>query len=442
MREKVFLAGTDDVKYIMGSLEKELKEMGYDPIWFHKQFKVDSEDTMKSCLDNVSASKRLILVLDKRYGLIYRDAQHSITEEEFLAAYNDNKPILIFIEQETYDHSKIFRKTKNQGTIITDDNKKKYGFKADIELFEFIDRIQHLKKDGKLNIKWIEKFNLIEDIVEQIKLKWGVRNKNIEDDLQKYNLIESRKFQKFLDILIEKDKDNIGTDLNNILNNIIGIQKFRTIMGFYPSIDATVFNNNKWQLFLCFLDSGYIAEITNLISGEVYNLFKPEENVNVLNEFLEYTKSQLKKNKLIILNQENDLFGRNIFHKSKNGDRGKWQKFYNRMANTDPKHLGIDIQYILNNMIFESDFEKVLKMNVGAKNKYFKIYSNPEWFFSFLNRRMGGDHYEIFVRCENTQQTYDFFHPEINNNILKEWLSYIVEYCTTEGIKIQKLKDE
>ncbi len=115
----------------------------------------------------------------------------------------------------------------------------------------------------------------------------------------------------------------------------------------------------------------------------------------------------------------------------------KWQELYNRMANMDLKHLGIDIQYLLNNKIYESDFEKVLKMNVGANRRYLKIYSNQVWYFTFINRRMGGNYYEITVRNENTQQIYDFFNPNINEIILKEWLDYIIEYCTIARIKIK-----
>lgn len=118
-------------------------------------------------------------------------------------------------------------------------------------------------------------------------------------------------------------------------------------------------------------------------------------------------------------------------------DQHKWQELYNRMANTDLKHLGIDVQYLLNNKIYESDFEKVLKMNVGANRRYLKIYSNQVWYFTFINRRMGGNYYEITVRNENTQQIYDFFNPNINEIILKEWLDYIIEYCTIAKIKIK-----
>jgi len=123
-------------------------------------------------------------------------------------------------------------------------------------------------------------------------------------------------------------------------------------------------------------------------------------------------------------------------------DQEKWQGFYDRMKNTDPKHLGIDIQHLLNNKIRESDFENVLKMNVGARRKYLKIYYNQEWHFSFTNNRMGGDHYEIFVRDEITQRTYDFFGPSKNKDVLKKWLEHILKYCIDATIIIKEKQEE
>lgn len=438
MKEKVFLAGTDDVKYIMETLEKELKIIGYDPIWFHKKFEVSTEDTMKTCLDNVRSSDRLILVLNKKYGLPSRDTQHSITEEEFLVAYNNGKPILIFIEQETYAQSKIYRNRIKQGEILTEETKNRYGFKADIELFDFINRIQHLEKDGRLNIRWRELFDSIKDIVDQIKLKWGINTKRNADFYQAYNPIESKKFQKLYDRIIKKDKNNVGIDMDNLINITIGGPKFREVMGFFPNKEKTVFGNNRWGLFLFLHTGGYIAEITNLITKEIYDFFHPNVNKNVLYEFLEYYIKQCKKNEIIISTQESDLIesikSRKLYHI----DQQKWQDFYDRMANTDPKHLGIDIQYLLNNKILESDFENVLKMNVGAIDRYFIIYSNQEWYFSFINNRMGSDHYEIIIRNENTQDIFDFFNPKDNIIVLSEWMDYIIEYCAKVGIKIER----
>ncbi|GAH39315.1 unnamed protein product, partial [marine sediment metagenome] len=159
----------------------------------------------------------------------------------------------------------------------------------------------------------------------------------------------------------------------------------------------------------------------------------------VIYEFLEYFKEKCKINDILISNHEYNQIERIKIREPYQIDQQKWQDFYDRMVNTDPKNLGIDIQHLLNKKIRESDFENVLKMNVGVNEKYLKIYHNQEWYFSFINNRMAGDRYEIFVRNENTQQTYDFFTPNINKNILKEWLDYVVEYCANAGLKIEKL---
>jgi len=209
MREKVYLAGTDDVIYIMESLEKELGELGYDVIWFHKRFPINGSDTMDNCLKNVKKSSRFILVLNKRYGLPSRNRKVSITEEEFLTAYNNEKFILIFIHQETEAHSKIYRRLKKQGINITENNKNEYGFKADIELFEFFDRIQHMEKEGKLDIKWRELFSSIRDIVKQIKLKWGTDAKNIMGKNNLGDLIKKLLKDLGADIIDQSDVDSL-----------------------------------------------------------------------------------------------------------------------------------------------------------------------------------------------------------------------------------------
>ena len=176
MKEKVFLAGTDDVKYIMESLYNALTEMGLEPIWFHKKFPIGSADTMEECLTNVKLSDRLILVLDSRYGLPARSLNHSITEEEFLSAYRQKKPVLIFVTRKTWEHSKIYHKLKKEN--IEEISKKKLndmGINADKEIFEFIERIQHLKNGNENRIAWIEPFDLIFDIINQINSKWDIK---------------------------------------------------------------------------------------------------------------------------------------------------------------------------------------------------------------------------------------------------------------------------
>jgi len=220
MVEKVFLCGTDDNKWIMERLDENLPEFGFKPIWFHKTFKVEDKDTMETCIENVRDSDRLILVVNKKYGLPFRytrdNGKISISEEEFLTAVEEEKKILIFIENSVLEQSKIYRKLiKNSDLEITEKNKESYGFEAQLETYEFIDRILHMKKDGILDIRWIEPFKDIGEILEQIKLKWIYDQKEIiitfiDDSIEFY--IPQQQIKLYSEEEIKKKKEEIKSE--------------------------------------------------------------------------------------------------------------------------------------------------------------------------------------------------------------------------------------
>ena len=174
MREKVYLAGTDDVKWVFEKLYDILIGFSFDPLWFHKKFPISTSDTMEECIKNVKKSDRLILVLNKKYGLPSRNQKISITEEEFLTAYKKSCPILVFILSETFTQAKTYHSLIKQKKKVTSKTLKEIGLKADKKLYEFIERIQHLKKNNKTKICWIEPFNFISEIINQIKFKWDL----------------------------------------------------------------------------------------------------------------------------------------------------------------------------------------------------------------------------------------------------------------------------
>jgi len=220
MVEKVFLCGTDEVKWVMESLDENLPDFGFIPIWFHKTFKVEDKDTMETCIENVRDSDRLILVINKRYGLPFRytrdNGRISISEEEFLTAVDEEKKILIFIENSVFEQSKIYRKLiENSDLEITEENKESYGFKAQLETYQFIDRILHMKKDGILDIRWIEPFKDIGEILEQIKFKWIYDQKKIiitfMDDSIEYH-IPQQQIKLYSEEEIKKRKEKIKSE--------------------------------------------------------------------------------------------------------------------------------------------------------------------------------------------------------------------------------------
>lgn len=179
-KENVFLAGTDDVKDVLEHVESRLPELGYDPIWFHKRFDVETDDTFETCLENVKKCDRFILILKARYGLPYNNSEtypdgsykYSITEEEFMTAHRENKPILIFINKDTFAQAGMYHKHKKLDEVYLRKNFSNLGYKAQIGLYEFIERLQHLKKEGKRKIRWIETYSYAEEILSQVELKW------------------------------------------------------------------------------------------------------------------------------------------------------------------------------------------------------------------------------------------------------------------------------
>ena len=171
---KIFISGTDDIKQLANEVYKYLENLGYEPIWFKKRFNVKDKNAMAECLENVKNSDRFILILDKRYGLPYNKTGDSITETEFNLAHELGKPILIFIENYTWEHSSTYHKRKNanKSKIISNEDFVELKFKGQQGIYEFIGRIQHKKKCDEMDVRWITSFNYSDDIIEGIEEKW------------------------------------------------------------------------------------------------------------------------------------------------------------------------------------------------------------------------------------------------------------------------------
>lgn len=81
------------------------------------------------------------------------------------------KTILVFLFRDTYVQSGIYHKNKIGEATLTNEQFERLKLKGQIGLYEFIERMQHLEKDGKKNIRWIETFVYAGDIIEQIEFK-------------------------------------------------------------------------------------------------------------------------------------------------------------------------------------------------------------------------------------------------------------------------------
>ncbi len=199
------------------------------------RFQVDTEDTFNTCLENVKKCDRFILILKERYGIPYETGEkyqdgsykYSITEEEFMTAYRNKKPILTFIYRDTFIQAAMYHKLKSKDKDCLKKDLRSYGYKAQIGLYEFIERLEHLENEGERDIRWIETFIYGNDIFEQIKFKWLpdiflYQNKILDsiyiEDIN-LSLINPENFENLIYYLLEEmgmkniawDKGGVGT---------------------------------------------------------------------------------------------------------------------------------------------------------------------------------------------------------------------------------------
>jgi len=256
-KERVFLAGTDDVKDVLEHLESHLSELEYEPIWFHKRFDVKSEGTFDTCLENVKKCDRFILVLKERYGIFFNTSEtypdgsykYSITEEEFMTAHRENIPILIFIYRNTFTQAGMYHKHRKHDARYLEENFSNLGYKAQMGLYEFIERLQHLEKEGKRKIRWIENYSYAEEILNQVKFKWkeDTSSSSFKDSISEAQRIKLQAyFNRFAIFLSKLSKNRLSAvEIQQLLQDLrfseekvyFGIEIFQKRDGFSNKID-------------------------------------------------------------------------------------------------------------------------------------------------------------------------------------------------------------
>jgi len=317
MKEKVFLSGTEEVRGVMVNLEADFSEIGYSPIYFKGEFKIDNDkenrDLILKCINNVKESERFILVINRTYGTIWDKINLSITETEFNTAYNDDKHILVFIKAEIHTQSIMYDKQIKKNPDL---NLKESGFDAEKETYEFISRIRNKEYNGEIKPPHISPFEDVHDILKVVKNKWQVPY--IQEILNKYHSKQCKIFEKEPNpYVIDKEtfinnfdylplnKDNC---LDYIQQNIIthpiicrgyyGMGKtyiskilFREWDISKKNIYPVYFNLRNKQL-KNYINNDLINEITNEIRKCLKNKFQNYNSKGIINSITELIESK------------------------------------------------------------------------------------------------------------------------------------------------------
>ncbi len=157
---KVMISSTvKDLVDLRDRLYDYLKEKGHEP-WISGKpgFPTHLDnDAMTCCVKAAESSDYFILILDRHSGLTYKKTGTSITEAEFNAASNSNKPRSIFVREPVDSQCKIFRQ-------MSEDQRKDIKWDCDHGVYDFYDRLQHLE-----NVPWRHLFSDYNNIIENLK---------------------------------------------------------------------------------------------------------------------------------------------------------------------------------------------------------------------------------------------------------------------------------
>lgn len=200
---KIFVCSTvKDLEYLRQSLFLKIRDLGHIALFSENaDFPTNRhEDSKTNCIKVTEECDLLVLIIDKRAGIIYNETEgspypelfgKSITEAEYLNARKKGKPVCIFIKERTMHNSAIYRTLKNTGYI--DEFVEKMWY-CDEGVFDFIERLMHEKP----HIPWIYKFNSFEDIMGPLQKVINELDPCKEDNEYINNHINEEKIDTYL----------------------------------------------------------------------------------------------------------------------------------------------------------------------------------------------------------------------------------------------------
>lgn len=210
-RPRIFLSSTYfDLRSMRASLERFIKEMGYEPILFERghvpYFKEDALEN--ACYKEVDTCDILVAVIGGKIGTNSKSNELSITQNEINQAFEKGKQVYIFIEKSV--HSEYFTYQKNKHLS---------GFSAisvdDVKIFDYVERIYALDVGNP-----VESFETVEDIIRFLREQWAglfQRLMMMNSRINEGQMIESLKsstqtLDKLVALLINKNDSTSAVD--------------------------------------------------------------------------------------------------------------------------------------------------------------------------------------------------------------------------------------
>jgi hypothetical protein len=159
----VFLSSTCyDLKQVRDDIAQFVENQGFEirdstnPTSF---FPKPGLHSYGACLSEVSTCDLFVLVIGGRYGGIIPETERSITNEEYLEAFNRGVPMYTFVQKTVWDLLQIWKKQP-----MADFN----PHVQDNRVFELIDIIRQQSRDN-----WVYPFETAGDIIITLRHQWA-----------------------------------------------------------------------------------------------------------------------------------------------------------------------------------------------------------------------------------------------------------------------------
>ncbi len=144
---RVFISSTCyDLGEVRDSLVDFLQGLHFEPILSDKGdiFYHPDLHTHESCITEVENCQLFILIVGGRFGGEYKiDTSKSVTNAEYLAARNLNRPVFTFVKRDVFDDHRLYQRNKTKKTVMKDIEfpsieKQEYAS----QIFEFINDVR------------------------------------------------------------------------------------------------------------------------------------------------------------------------------------------------------------------------------------------------------------------------------------------------------------
>jgi len=215
-KPRIFISSTFfDLRSMRASLERFIKEIGYDPVLFERgHITWDKEISLEtSCYREINSCDILIAIIGGKFGSQSKNNQSSITQNEIKESFEKGKQVYIFIDKSVHSEYQTYQKNKHlEGFIpISVDN---------VKIFDFVSEMYNINVGNP-----IEPFETVEDIIRYLREQWAglfqrllaTNSRKIESQFISDIKNSSETLRSLVDVLIKTKEKESPDQVRDIL---------------------------------------------------------------------------------------------------------------------------------------------------------------------------------------------------------------------------------